>query len=221
MHGLIMEKISHDYAEKMHESTFRPFSQAVRYENDQNNWTISTLNKEAFNQIIPFIQSIKSAFIDQKNDTVTFGSPLIKETSYDAMFLKNYINTETNRIIKLQFLTPVSFKHQGTYINMPTPKLILSGIAKKYDLYCDRHETLSDELFDQFEKHVFISSYNLRSSSFSLEGIKIPSFIGTVTLFVTSNPTFCNYINMLCDYAEYCGVGIKTALGMGQVKRIN
>ena len=52
---------------------------------------------------------------------------------------------------------------------------------------------------------------------FHLEGIKIPSFVGNITLKINGTRQFVNLINMLCEFGVYSGVGIKTAIGMGSI----
>jgi len=63
--------------------------------------------------------------------------------------------------------------------------------------------------------------YDLKSVSFSLEGVKIPSFIGKITIKLHGTDTMANFVNMLFEFGEYSGVGIKTSLGMGYMKIIN
>lgn len=62
--------------------------------------------------------------------------------------------------------------------------------------------------------------YDLKSTTFSLEGVKIPSFIGKITIKITGTQTMANFAHMLFEFGEYAGVGIKTALGMGYVKML-
>lgn len=83
---------------------------------------------------------------------------------------------------------------------------------------CRVHETQYEQLLETIGEQVEISSYRLHSTLFSLEGVRIPAFMGTVTLRLFGNQTFRSYIHMLCDYANYSGIGIKTALGMGHVR---
>ena len=63
-----------------------------------------------------------------------------------------------------------------------------------------------------------LTRYELRSTSFSLEGVRIPSFVGRMTLKMTGTQTMSNFARMLFDFGCYSGIGIKTALGMGAVR---
>ena len=70
---------------------------------------------------------------------------------------------------------------------------------------------------NEIHELVNIVGYNLRSRTFHLEGIRIPSFIGNITIRIGGNKQFVNLINMLCECGKYSGVGIKTAIGMGAI----
>lgn len=218
MHGLIMNSIAPEYAERIHTEQLRVFSQAVKYENDTNYWIISVFSDEAYEKILKPVLGLSSCEVIQKNDTITLGSADMISTSYEKLFTSHYIYSGTSRYVKIESLTPASFKVNGSYVNMPSTRLIFSGIAKRFDRDCDIHETIYENLFDEIEQKVSFASFDLHSSSFPLEGVRIPAFLGSLTLKISGNDTFCKYINMLCDYAAFSGIGIKTALGMGQIR---
>ena len=67
--------------------------------------------------------------------------------------------------------------------------------------------------------HTSIQQYQLRSTAFSLEGVKIPAYLGTIALRVRGTNTMADFANLLLQFGEYSGVGIKTSLGMGAYKR--
>lgn len=216
MHGLIMEHIDTEYASKIHAEQLRVFSQAVRYTDNTNYWTISVMNDEAYEKILVPILGLSSCEVTQKGDSILLGEAHLENTSYEKLFSKHYIHSDVSRIVKLNVSTPASFKVDGKYINIPSPKLVLAGIAKRFDKDCDIHETIYDNLLNEIDRNVSFSSFDLHSASFPLERVKIPAFCGSLTLRISGNETFCRYINMLVDYASYSGIGIKTALGMGQ-----
>ena len=77
------------------------------------------------------------------------------------------------------------------------------------------------DTLEQICEHAQVIRYDLKSVSFSLEGVKIPSFIGKITIKLHGTDTMANFVNMLFEFGEYSGVGIKTSLGMGYMKIIN
>lgn len=217
-HGLLMEQLPPDYAAQLHENALRPFSQNILPRDGGGIWTLSVLTAEDAERLLPPVQALRSAELLQKNDLISFQAPELHSITYPDLFRQHYILEDAPRLIRLQFETAAAFKSAGQYVNLPSAKLILSGLVRRYDLTCRIHDTVYDTLFDEIEQRVSISAFRIRSTVFPLEGVRIPAFIGEITLRVSGNQTFRSYINMLCDYAQYSGIGIKTALGMGRVK---
>ena len=73
----------------------------------------------------------------------------------------------------------------------------------------------SEELVEEFEQYTEITDYKLRSVRFSMEGVKIPSFVGECTIRIRGPQQMVNVAHMLAHFGEFSGVGIKTGLGMG------
>jgi CRISPR-associated endoribonuclease Cas6 len=63
----------------------------------------------------------------------------------------------------------------------------------------------------------------LHSSVYYLENIKITGYMGRLTLVISGPEQLARLTGALLCFAEYCGLGVKTALGMGavRVKQIN
>lgn len=216
-HGLLMELISPDYAAYLHENALHPFSLHLGQAENGGVLTVSALTAEAAEQIMPPLRTLKTAYLAQKDDELLFDAPDEQSVTYHELFRKHYIREDAARLVQLNFNTPAAFKSAGQYVNMPTAKLIVSGLAKRYDMTCGVHDTVYETLFEEIEQRVTISAFRIRNASFPVEGVYIPAFMGTLTLKISGSPTFRSYINMLCDYAQYSGVGIKTGLGMGAV----
>lgn len=216
-HGLLMELIAPDYAEYLHENALHPFSLHVDQTENGGVLSVSALTAEAAGQIMPPLRSLKTAYLSQKDDELTFGAQSEQTVSYHELFRRHYIHEDAARLIVLDFTAPTAFKSAGQYVNMPSARLIVSGLAKRYDATCGIHDTVYDTLFEEIEQRVTVSAFRIRSASFPMEGVRIPAFMGQVTLKVSGNQTFRSYVNMLCEYAQYAGIGIKTGLGMGAV----
>lgn len=222
LHGVLMETIAPEAAEVFHAQTVRPFSQSVEWTEDGPAWVIRTLTQEAFSQIVPPLLALRTAEVAHRDDVLTFGTPALRRISYDDLFREHYILHEPARLIKMDILTPTAFKSGGVYLNMPTPRLLLLGAARRYDALCSTHgdgyESDEDAFAEEIGARVSITSYRLRSTAFPLEQIRIPAFTGTLTLRLGGNEIFRRYLNMICAFASYSGIGIKTALGMGMVR---
>lgn len=95
------------------------------------------------------------------------------------------------------------------------------SLMNKYDSATAENTMHDEDTLEQICEHAQVIRYDLKSVSFSLEGVKIPSFIGKITIKLHGTDTMANFVNMLFEFGEYSGVGIKTSLGMGYMKIIN
>lgn len=216
LQGFIMENIDKDYAEKLHESTLHPYSQRIITDDDKVIWTLNTLNKEAKENIGDIMKKKESIYFRYKDKTLKIKSFEEKNMDYRDL-VKNYYLKDGKRYLKIRFLTPTSFKQDGRYVIFPSIRLIFQSLMMKFDNACTDMEVFTNEVLEGFEKYTGISKYKLRSTFFHLEGVKIPAFIGEVTINMKGPTELVNLANMLLAFGTYSGVGIKTGIGMGGV----
>ena len=74
-------------------------------------------------------------------------------------------------------------------------------------------ENLEQHLADA----VKVIGYNLSLQQYSVGGVPIDAFKGRYTLLLRGTEAQNRIAALLLAYAEYAGIGIKTALGMGGV----
>ncbi len=221
-HGYIMENVDRSFAEEMHMSEIRPFSQSlIRTRDGKWFWRVNTLTDRAYEEIINMLISKKSIYIKHKDLTLDILNYELKKTDFNKLFEDNYINSNSKRYIEIEFVTPTAFKSNSKYINYPDLGLFFKSIISKYDKNSKSTKIYDDELIEQLSVGTEIVKYNLRSTHFSVEGVRIPSFVGKITIKVKGNSTTVNLVNMLAEFAEYSGVGIKNALGMGGLIKRN
>ena len=106
-------------------------------------------------------------------------------------------------------------------MNYPDIRSIYASLMSKYDAVNQDESMKDEESLDLLASSTTVNRYELRSAGFSLEGIKIPSFIGKMTFRINGAQTLCNFADMLFRFGEYSGVGIKTSLGMGAVRLLH
>lgn len=218
LHGVIMDTITEEYAEKMHSSSLKPYSQNITW--DKNGgwiWSISVLTDEAAEQIIAPVSELDEFYIRHNSFTVKIGSKEIITESYDSLFEKNYYDSEPSRYVSFNIVTPASFKENGRYVIMPDAKMIAANLIHRYDAFSDNTEIYDERLMAELSDRLCISGYDMKSTVFCLENVKLPAFRGRLTLKVSGGKNMISLVNMLADFSEFSGLGIKTALGMGAV----
>ncbi len=219
LHGFLIENLENNFAEEMHQMSMRPYSQNISVENSNWYWNINTLNAVAYKKIISNIENLKKVYLTHNKNEIVIKNKEIIKSDYNKLFYKNYIEEKNSRYIDIEFLTPTAFKKDNRYVNYPDKKLIFSNLIKRYDLFSEITKIYDEKLIKEFNDKSEIVKYNLRSTYFYLEGIKIPSFKGRITLKIGGSNVLVNLSNMLLEFGEFSGVGIKTALGMGALKK--
>lgn len=221
MQGVLMERLETDYAEQLHISGLKPYSQYI-IRNSQGEWVVNTLTEEAYQKIIlPILDDTFTDFrIEKKDMHISILSKELETVSKKEL-LEEFYAEEYNRYVNLEFLTPTAFKSNGKYIIMPDVRLIYQSLMNKYSAALDDMDMYDGETLEQLVSCSEIVQYRLKSTFFPLEGIKIPAFKGELCIKITGTSTMAKYAKLLVRFGEYSGVGIKTAIGMGalQIKR--
>lgn len=218
MHGILMENVQREYGEELHGNQLHPFSQSVSdIRSNQLNWRICTLTQEAKEEIIDRILLKDEFYLTYKDVVLSVKERKLRQISQDEMIQRYYFQDQPRRIT-VDFQTPASFKSGGRYMIMPDERLIFQSLIHKYNRSSSDTEIGCEELLEQIMQFVQIVKYRLRSVLFSMDGTRIPSFMGSVTFLIKGPQQLVNLLNLLLAYGEYTGVGIKTSLGMGRIK---
>lgn len=74
-----------------------------------------------------------------------------------------------------------------------------------------------ERLGDKLAEFMCITDYRLHTHPFSVEGRRIRAFRGNIRLGLFKDDITRRIASMLAAFADYAGIGIKTAMGMGAV----
>lgn len=220
-HGVIMETLSidaSDFVDELHLSQLHSYTQHLEKQDDGWHWILTFLNddceqimwKECLSKLSSFTLIRKDIDIEIKKKTVT-------EFSYKS-FNDLFNSDEEQHRFRIEFLTPTSFKSDGRYVFMPDLRRIYQSIMLKYDAAVCNESIMDEGILEELLKRSFISGYQLRSCSFSLEKVRIPSFLGNIVININGTKTIASFLKMLLKYGEFCGIGIKTSIGMGAIR---
>lgn len=221
LQSILMSQINQVYAEAMHESGLHPYRQSLENKEGKNIWSISVTNKEACDQIInPLLSAEFQEFFFVHDQCKVF----VKEKDIAKIAKKEmtekYYFEDAPRYMEIGFTTPVAFKSQNQYIFYPDLRLMYQSLMNKYEASSQEETMKSQELLEQMVANTNIVQYNLKSCYYSISKVKIPAFMGKIKLKVKGPQTLVNFANLLFRFGEYSGIGIKTAMGMGNMKII-
>lgn len=218
LQGVLMQHIDCDYAEQLHMQSLNPYSQHMEI-TDKKIWCISVLNEEAYRYIIePLLKTEFQEFsIEKKDIHVRIKSKELRTKSKREL-LSDFYDGQSEKYLTLQFMTPTAFKSNGRYVIIPEVRYIYQSLMNKYSAVSKDMDMYDEETLEQLETNSVITGYRLSSTSFPLEGVRIPSFKGEITIRINGTGTMARFARFLAEFGEYSGVGIKTAMGMGAIR---
>lgn len=138
-------------------------------------------------------------------------------TSYEDLY-HTLVASEPDPVhrLQLQFLTPTAFSQGRTHLPLPVPTLMFRSWLERWNEFAPVYLG-GDELVGYFGEYIALSRHRLQTRSHSIHKGRITGFTGEVSLNILSrtDPLLANVANLLVQYAQFCGTGIKTRLGMG------
>lgn len=217
MQGVLFESIDSDYISFLHMQNLHPYSQYLCRENGGAVWYINTLNDESFEKLILPLLSESFDCIKVKHISEEKIDIIDKQlTQIDRKNLLNeFYSDEHIKQINIKFKTPSSFKQNGIYNVVPDLRLIYQSLMMKYSASSDQINMTDKDALDEMIKDSFVSGYSLKTTSFPVEHVTIPGFIGNMTIRFRNNDTISRYIRLLLRFGEFSGIGVKTGMGMG------
>ena len=217
MHGMIMEAISSKDAEHLHNLSINPYSQNIFFDKEYMYWTINGLNEYAYNNILMPLMNIDNFYIKNIDISLELVKKTIEIYDLDDLFMKS-IQENHNRFVEIKFNTTTAFKSQGEYIFFPDFSLILKSIMTKHDSVSE-YKIDGEEILEHFIENIEIRDYNLRTKRFKVNNIYIPGFIGCIKIYIKGPKQLVSLFHYLVDFSEFSGIGIKSSLGMGSIKK--
>lgn len=122
--------------------------------------------------------------------------------------------------VRLEFASPTAFKSAGMTVPVPMPGLVFGSLVERWNTFSP--VPLSPDMRRFGEEVMAISQYNLRSVPVTQknQALRIGG-LGEVTYRAMSSDRYwLGVMHMLADFAQFSGVGVQTATGMGQVRRM-
>lgn len=217
-HGLIMDVVTNNVATKLHENKLTPFSQYCYFDKKDNKsyLVISYLNDFSYNEINENIEN-RSCFLKHKEKEIVLTPRKKIETNYNELITKHFSKEKADNYYNLKTVVPVCFKEKGSYAPMPNNQKIFSSIIRKWDSFSEDSKFYDEEVFRVLCERVSINNFNIQTKKFYLEKISINGFVGEISYKLHYADEIKRICNVLEEYSQYCGVGIKTGVGMGGI----
>lgn len=223
LHGALMQQLDPDYADILHQDSLKPYSQYIYFDKTDKHyiWKINSINKESkLNITDKLLTGLNGKIhLDYKDIDLTINKKIVTETTtYKDIAEDYYLKKPFNRIIKVNFITPTSFKSGGKFSIFPEIHHIYNSLLNKWNSFASEVSLKDDQILNHLVENSEMIGYNLRSTKFDLEGTRIRSFKGEICLNVSGPESLVRIANLLFAFGEFSGVGAKCALGMGGIK---
>jgi CRISPR-associated endoribonuclease Cas6 len=124
---------------------------------------------------------------------------------------------QPRRKIQLRFLTPTSFSQGKTDLPLPLPRLVFQSHMKRFEKFYQ--VAFLPDFAEQIDYYVGIANLQqIRTAVIKSKRVNLIGFTGDVVFMLhpQAPPELVFQLNLLAEYAFFCGTGKKTTLGMGQ-----
>ena len=142
LYSALIEKVSPDLAVDLHNDGLKPVSHYLLLPGRQNGvpggmtWVINLLGKDTIDEIFPIIASLESLHLRHYGTSLRVSEmaagPVIQEKDFVAGHL---LNEQNSGGLRLQFLTPTSFKSSEEYQIFPSIEWIVKTLCEMEFLF--------------------------------------------------------------------------------------
>lgn len=145
--------------------------------------------------------------------TPQVNQPWVNVTTYAQLYEQA---ADGDRQIHFSFCTPTTFRVSDYDCALPTKELVFKSLLKRWNHYSaiPFATTIVDTIYPSF--------FEIRTEIVTDSRSKLIGCVGELMFQVLGevDPVVIKQINTLADFALYAGVGRKTPMGMGMVRRI-
>ncbi|MFN6569871.1 CRISPR system precrRNA processing endoribonuclease RAMP protein Cas6 [Dendronalium sp. ChiSLP03b] len=195
-------------AQHLHQQESVPFTLGIKYLSPKNIQLRITLLKQEL--LAPLLWGLHS---DLGSEITLAGVRCRLSKWIDILQASSFaklLEIPVQNTIKLQFLSPTSFKQSGTVQPFPLPDLVFNGLLRRWN-----HFAPSQLKFPEIKWNSLVSAFELKTHALKLEGGAEIGSEGWV-IYRFSDSESAKIATVLAHFAHFAGVGRKTTMGMGQ-----
>lgn len=216
LHGMLLERLPEEWQARLHGDGPRPFSQWVCPGSGPTFcWHLNILDSGLAASVAPLFQEGTRLPCKHLQGDFIIEKAFCESMTVQAYTKPFFLCEAASPRLRLSFLTTTTHRTQGGYALFPSVDLIARSLRERL---CEAAPDLvlaDDEALEQIIAHTRIVRYRLQSGSYALEGARIQGYTGHVDLNIQGPDPLIRLADLLYGFAPWCGVGIKTALGMG------
>lgn len=218
LYAALLEEAPASFGSGVHRDAVTPLSQFLTVSDGPLLWTVNLLGEESESALEPVLERVERFHL--KKDGVILSvrdRRVLKIPDVDSLLARGAAHGGLHH---LRFCTATAFKSRGQYLNLPTNRLIVQSLMKKWNGCfpdCPIEDT-DGEGMEALAAGLRCTHFQLRDRMYYLKGSSIPGFVGELTLENRLTGFHRQLASSLLLFSAYAGVGIKTTLGMGGVQ---
>ena len=229
-HSIFLACLGKDIAGNLHEGDhgYRPYRSMIKKISENiYEWNVVGLTDEMSDCIL---KDYQQSFI-RKHYIQTFDAYLepieesvIETLELNELYKKHYSNHEIDtNLFSINFNTPTAFKSEGKYILLPSENQVLQSLLNKWDFSSNGIKLFDYDLLNLLIKSINIYRINnIQTVVFPMDTTNLKGFCGDVTYKLNhSTKQLKQLMAMLFEFSTFSGVGIKTAMGMGDISVVS
>lgn len=142
-------------------------------------------------------------------------------TTYETLAARQMLpGRSIPKQVTMQFASPTAFKQAGRQMPMPLPDLVFGSLVERWNRFSPL--ALSPEMRRFGAEMLAVTRYRLQSRPVAQKnGALRIGGVGTATYRALGGDRYwLATMQMLAEFARYSGVGVQTATGMGQARRL-
>ncbi len=181
----------------------------------------------------PLWQALSTCFLEGRLTTVTLGTaeltlrrllstPTVDPTGWSASTdWQTLATTPASNHISIRFASPTAFSlGDHRFALFPEASLVWDSLMRSWNLYAPEVLRVDKEALRAFvAKQILISDYHLNTTTLHFPKYSQKGFLGTCTYHIKAEDSYAPQVAALAEFARYSGIGYKTTMGMGQVRR--
>lgn len=219
LYGALMERMSPDFAQELHEQKLTPISQYLEtVANDKYAvWHVNLLNEKAVNHLESVLKNMEEINLDPSRVKIQVIS-IHEAEAVTPVSLLVRPEIEGERTCTMEFLTPAAFRSDNKYQVFPLESLLVNNLIQKWNMAFPESPFQDDDMERMLVQGLVMKKYRMKTLYYKIKKGRIPGFVGSATWEMRLSASLKNAWKLLWLFSEYSGVGIKTSLGMGGVR---
>lgn len=218
LYAWLLQQAESRWGDLLHQQAETPVSQYLFFDRNEkkNIWVVNLLCEDMVRVFGPILSGMREIELNQEMLTVESAVSRRIETAEELILTSRKVVPDWE-CVRLSFCSPASFKQNGRYSIFPTVELLLQSLQNKWNRMCPDYPLADADAMQVLQQGLHIVDYSLHSARYPLKGTRIPGFTGYVILESRLAVPMREICQLLLGAAQYTGIGMKTALGMGGV----